>query len=107
MDILELLEQCRDFNWDQGNLHKNRDRHGVEFWECEEVFFNRPLLLSFDNRHSAEEARYFCLGKTDAGRRLFIVFTVRDLLVRVISARDMSRKERREYEHHEESNPDL
>jgi uncharacterized DUF497 family protein len=104
---LDLLEGCEGFDWDEGNLHKNRDRHGVEFWECEEIFFNRPLVVSPDSGHSQQEVRHYCLGKTDAGRRLFVVFTVRNERIRVISARDMSRRERKEYRRHEEDDPYL
>jgi uncharacterized protein len=66
--------------------------------EAEQVFFNRPVVVASDLCHSIEEPRYAALGQTDAGRRLSIVFTLRDTLVRVISARDMSRPERRIYE---------
>ncbi len=90
----ELL-QCTGFQWDEGNADKNWTLHQVTQAEAEQVFFNRPILVASDLRHSMEEARYASLGRTDAGRRLAIVFTLRDTLVRVISARDMSRSERR------------
>ncbi len=66
--------------------------------ETEEAFFNRPILVVPDHTHSQREQRYAGLGKTNAGRKLSIIFTVRGILVRVISARDMSRRERRFYE---------
>jgi hypothetical protein len=66
--------------------------------ECEQVFFNSPLLLAEDKVHSQSEVRYWGLGQTNAGRALFVVFTSRGDLVRVISARDMSRRERKAYE---------
>jgi uncharacterized protein len=66
--------------------------------KCEEVFFNLPLLLQSDDAHSQKEPRYYVLGHTIAGRRLFISFTVREEKIRVISARDMSKKERKIYE---------
>ncbi|MBA3071645.1 MAG: BrnT family toxin, partial [Nitrospirae bacterium] len=56
------------------------------------------LIAVQDAQHSQKEPRYFALGCTDAGRHLFIVFTIRENLIRVISARDMNRKERRLYE---------
>ena len=82
------------FDWDVGNLDKNA-RHGVDNREAEEVFFNQPLLLTPDERHSKDELRWRALGRTDAGRRLTVIFTVRKsgTLIRVISVRDMHRKE--------------
>jgi uncharacterized protein len=87
------------FDWDEGNEDKNEIRHGVGRAECEQVFFNRPLVRGKDEKHSRQENRFYALGRTDAGRELFIVFTVRGDLLRVISARDMSRRERRIYKH--------
>lgn len=86
------------FDWDEGNRDKNQERHLVLSGECEEVFFNLPLLLQSDPTHSQVEVRYYVLGKTNAGRRLFIAFTIREDKVRVISARDMSKRERKIYE---------
>ena len=92
------LTKLTGFDWDQGNREKNADKHGVTFRECEEIFFNAPLLLMDDEKHPHLEGRHYVLGKTDAGRTLFVAFTVRRTLIRVISARDMSRKERTIYE---------
>jgi uncharacterized DUF497 family protein len=86
------------FAWDEGNRTKNWERHQVSTAECEEVFFHLPLLLHEDIKHSQQEPRYYVLGKTDVGRRLFVVFTVRGTKIRVISARPMSRKERQLYD---------
>ena len=85
------------FDWDEGNITKNWDRHQVSSTECEEVFLNKPLLLADDVRHSANEVRNYALGQTDNGRLLFIAFTVRGTRIRVISARPMSGKERQIY----------
>lgn len=85
---------CIGFEWDQGNREKNKHTHGVSVGECEEVFFNIPLLLLEDQKHSQTEQRYFVLGTTNNFRHLFIAFTVRRGYIRVISARDMSKKER-------------
>lgn len=87
------------FDWDDGNARKN-EKHGVCQAEAEEVFFNQPLLLLEDARHGGRELRFHALGKTHEGRRLHITFTLRrnDTLIRVISARDMHRKERSAYE---------
>ena len=88
------------FDWDSGNARKSVDKHDVSQSEAEQLFFNTPLLLAADAKHSQREARYHALGKTDAGRQLHVTFTLRagDTLIRVISARDMHRKERAVYE---------
>ena len=88
------------FEWDVGNARKSVDKHGVSSSEAEQVFFNVPLLVADDARHSDAEPRYHALGKTDADRRLHITFTLRaeGTMIRVISARDMSRKERSVYD---------
>jgi uncharacterized protein len=88
------------FQWDEGNARKSSDKHGVTQAEAEQVFFNQPLLIAPDVSHSHGEIRYHALGMTDDGRLLHITFTLResDTLIRVISARDMHRKERTFYE---------
>ena len=85
------------FEWDEGNLDKSWDKHGVRHTEAEEIFLQQPLLVHDDPRHSTSEARCFALGRTRTERALFVVFTFRGVRIRVISARDMSRKERRIY----------
>lgn len=92
------LQGCVGFEWDDGNLEKNWERHRVAFWEAEEVFFNEPLVIRSDPRHSQIETRYFALGQSDAGRLLFVSFAIRGLLIRIISTRDMTRREARIYE---------
>ena len=92
------FEKFIGFQWDEGNKNKNLIKHQVENWECEQVFFNEPLLVLNDLKHSFTEKRWAVLGRTDAGRHLVVVFTKREKLLRVISARDMNRKERRFYE---------
>jgi hypothetical protein len=91
------LPGVEGFNWDEANLAKNWEKHRVTPWECEQVFFNVPLVVADDLAHSTVEPRYYVLGQTDAERRLFIVFTIRRRRIRIISARDMSPKERRTY----------
>ena len=92
--------QVTGFDWDDGNSRKNAEKHGVNQSEAEGIFFNEPLLLLEDPKHSQTEARFHALGGTDDGRLLHITFTLRHngTLVRVISARDMHRKERAVYE---------
>ncbi|HYU31328.1 MAG TPA: BrnT family toxin [Thermoanaerobaculia bacterium] len=88
-----------EFDWDGGNAEKNWLRHRVSQSESEQVFFNRPLVVSEDELHSHGEARYYALGRTDLSRLLFVVYTLRGEKIRVISARDMTRREQKEYEH--------
>lgn len=94
---VSFLENIKGFEWDEANIQKNWERHKVSFIESEEIFFNEPLLVELDHDHSKTENRYFALGKTDLERLLLIVFTLRGDKIRVISARDMSKKERRYY----------
>ena len=101
MDWDERLAECEGFQWDAGNSAKIWDRHRVTPGECEELFFNQPLIVGSDERHSANEERFYALGRSDSGRLMFVVFTIRGCLIRVISARDMSRKERRIFSSHE------
>ena len=93
----ELVE-WEGFDWDEGNLIKNWEKHRVSAVECEQVFFNSPLVAGLDVTHSNREPRYYALGITDGKRTLFLAFTVRNKLIRVISARDMSKKERKVFE---------
>ena len=88
------------FDWNHGNERKSVDKHEVTQAEAEQIFFNEPLLLTGDTKHSQSEQRFHTLGKTDLERKLHITFTLRhdDSKIRVISARDMSRKERDDYE---------
>ncbi len=92
------LSEFDGFLWVKGNDVKNSISHDVSKFEAEQVFFNEPLLLYYDERHSLCEERYYVLGNTDDGRRLMIAFVERGKLIRVISARDMSKKEREGYE---------
>jgi uncharacterized DUF497 family protein len=93
----DILAHCTSFQWDAGNAEKNWKRHRVSQAESEQVFFNRPLVVAPDVAHSDNEPRLAALGKTSVDRRLSVVFTIRGTLVRVISARDMSPKDRRFY----------
>ena len=98
MDELESLE---GFDWDDGNRNKNWITHKVRWTECEMVFFNQPLIILDDHKHSEIETRYYAFGKTDIDRKLLIVFCKRGNRIRVISARDMNKKEKKFYEDQE------
>jgi uncharacterized DUF497 family protein len=94
------LDQIAGFDWDDGNRRKSADKHDVSQAEAESVFFNDPLIVVEDARHSEREPRLNALGKTAQNRLLHITFTLRQngTMIRVISARDMHRKERKAYE---------
>lgn len=93
------LSDITGFDWDEGNARKN-DKHNVSMAEAEQVFFNEPLLVLEDSKHSKKEPRFHALGKSDEKRQLHITFTLRQAgeKIRIISARDMHKKERVIYE---------
>ncbi len=95
---MRLFPHPVQFNWDQGNVRKNIAKHQIKNEEAEEVFVNQPIVLVKDKKHSQKEARLMILGKTDKKRLLSVIFTQRGKKIRIISARLMSRKERRLYE---------
>lgn len=86
------------FDWDEGNLDKNEKKHGINWKECEEIFKNQPLAILPDYEHSNKEERYEVFGKTDGGRELVLIFTVRRNLIRIISARSQNKHERKKYQ---------
>jgi hypothetical protein len=95
---MERLARCTGFDWDSGNAPKHLERHRVTTGECEQVFFQEPLLIAADLKHSRAEERWAAWGRTAEGRALTIVFTLRGERIRPLSARDMNRRERRLYE---------
>lgn len=95
---MKVLPKPVSFEWDKGNSEKNWHKHGVTNQEAEEVFINKLSLVFEDQKHSLEEKRYMVWGTTKKGRKLSIIFTVRKSHIRIISARDISLKERRKYE---------
>jgi uncharacterized DUF497 family protein len=97
MGVYDDIAKCIGFDRDDGNQGKNWEKHKVTDGECEEVFFNDPLVAGIDPKHSRRERRCFALGHTRSGRFLFVAFTIRDNRIRVISARDMTEKELRRY----------
>jgi hypothetical protein len=93
----DLVAGLEGFEWDEGNSAKNWLRHDVQQAEAEQALLNTPLVVNVTQKHGAGEPRYIALGQTDAGRLLTVVFTVRGTKVRVISARAMSKPERKIY----------
>ncbi|MFZ5806542.1 MAG: BrnT family toxin [Verrucomicrobiota bacterium] len=98
MDWVRLLAEVEGFQWDSGNDQKNLVKHAVTCQEAESIFRNQPLIIGDNTLHSQQEHRAYALGKTDAKRLLYISFTIRSNRIRIISARDMSKEERRDYE---------
>lgn len=94
------FELITGFDWDAGNERKNVEAHQVSQTDAEELFFNQPLIVSADEGRSTQEPRWHALGNADSGRKLHVTFTLREnkTKIRIISARDMSRKERKIYE---------
>ncbi len=92
------LNNLAGFDWNRFNKEKNMIKHQVHYKECEEVFFNKPLIFFKDERHSVKEKRYGVFGQTDRKRLLTIIFTIRNNKIRVISGRNQNKKERRAYE---------
>ena len=107
MDPLEVLADCTGFDWDEGNADKNWKKHRVTASECEQVFFNQPLVVAKDLEHFKREMRFYALGQTHAGRLLFVVVTIRQDLIRIVSARNMNRNEQKRYQQHEEKDTEL
>jgi len=94
--IPEFFEDIEGFQWDDANSAKNWIRHQVSQTEAEQVFLNRPVVVT--DARVGTEGRWFAFGRTDADRLLTVVFTIRGPLLRVISARPMSRAERKSHD---------
>lgn len=92
------LSKIKGFNWDEDNATKNKEKHNVDKSESEQIFFNKPLVILPDAEHSKTEKRFGALGITNENRRLAIFFTIRNKKIRIISARDQSKKEREFYQ---------
>ncbi len=100
------VESLVGFDWDDGNIYKNKEKHGLNYKRIEEIFFNEPLIVVEDFFHSENECRCMAFGRDDANTKLLVVFTARDRLIRVISAREMTKKEKKFYENNK-NNPYL
>lgn len=98
MDLEYLLARTDHFMWDSFNREKNWMKHRVTKDECEEVILDDQVVFTEDPRHSVTEQRWIALGRTLLERHLFIAFTIRETGIRIISARPMNKKERRNYE---------
>jgi len=94
---MKSFPPSKSFEWDEGNINKNWDKHRAHYLECEEIFFNEPIMTKVEKREVSQEERVSALGVTNEGRFLFVVFTMRRGRIRVVSARDMNKKERKIY----------
>ncbi|TAK58076.1 MAG: BrnT family toxin [Bacteroidetes bacterium] len=94
---MDTEHSIKGFEWDPGNQSKNYEKHGVSWLECEQVFFNKPIYILPDIKHSSLEDHFYILGQTNRERLLLISFTLRNDKIRVVSARDMNKKERSYY----------
>lgn len=97
MSISPDFNKLHGFDWDKANINKNKEKHNVEYRECEEIFTNKPLVFIEDKQHSQSENRWGALGKTNKGRQLAVYFTIRNEKIRIISARDQGRKDKLAY----------
>jgi len=96
---MRILPEPIAFQWDNGNIIKNFEKHNVTIQEAEETFSNEPFVTVEDIKHSTHiEKRFQALGQTKTNRKLFVAFTIRDKKIRIISIRDMKKKERIAYE---------
>ncbi len=95
---IQSISESEGFDWDKGNVDKNAVTHQISCEEAEQVFLNRPLFFIDDPQHSRKESRIKAFGKTDEGKMLTVSFTMRGQKIRVISARNMNRRERNAYE---------
>jgi len=92
------FNKLTEFDWDEGNFKKNWNKHRITHIESEEIFFNKPLLLFPDAKHSGKEKRFIALGRSKEGKWLFVSHTIRDEKIRIISSRLQNKKERGIYE---------
>ena len=104
---MKIFPEPKSFDWDEGNINKNWDKHRVHHLECEEVFFNEPIITKAEKRGIPQEERVSALGVTNEGRFLFVVSTIRRGRIRVISARDMNKKERKIYHEKIKKHPEI
>ena len=87
-----------DFEWDDAKAESDERKHGVPFTEAETIFADPLSLTGYDPAHSDDEDRYITMGMSAEGRLLIVSHTDRGDKVRLISAREASRRERRDYE---------
>ncbi len=87
-----------DFEWDDAKAEANERKHGVTFSEAMTVFGDPISVTGYDPKHADDEDRFLTMGTSLAGRLLVVSHTDRDNLIRIISARVATRRERKDYE---------
>lgn len=91
-------DKIAEFEWDEGNIDKSYQKHGITPNEAEEIFLDENLLELEDLKHSQGEKRFIAIGLTSQKKLLFCAYTIRKSKIRIISARVANKKERRLYE---------
>ncbi|MEK9200467.1 MAG: BrnT family toxin [Patescibacteria group bacterium] len=95
---MTIKADIQGFEWDQGNSVKNLKKHGISTIETEEIFLDEHLKVEIDIKHSESEQRYIAFGKTQKERVLFVVFTMRQGKIRIVSSRIANQKEKLKYD---------
>jgi uncharacterized protein len=91
-------EMLMDFEWDDANADSNERKHGVAYSEAMTVFADALSVTGYDPRHADDEDRFLTMGVSVHGRLLVVSHTDRGDVVRIISARAATRRERKDYE---------
>ncbi len=86
------------FEWDENKAEQNLKKHGVSFEEASTIFGDPLERTIHDPLHSEAEDRFISLGQSERRRLLVVVFTERGDKIRIISAREATRRERKDYE---------
>ncbi len=84
-----------DFEWDDAKEQANRKKHRLDFRTAAKVFLD-PHVIEFDDRDADDELRFNAIGMVD-GRMLFVTYTMRGAVIRIISARGAEPHEKRKY----------
>ena len=87
-----------EFEWDEAKAAANLAKHAVSFEEAKTVFDDPVYVDFYDPDHSQDENRYIMIGQSGQGRLLLVSYTERDDIIRLISAREVTRGEREAYE---------
>ena len=86
------------FEWDESKAQENEEKHGVSFEEAKTVFNDPFSITIYDPDHSEDEDRYLDMGSSVNGRVLVVSYTERKNSIRIISSREATRREQRNYE---------
>jgi uncharacterized protein len=98
LPVERLYTRAVEYEWDPEKDRVNREKHGISFAEASTVFLDPLAATVADERHSIEELRFRTVGYTATERLVLVAHTDRDDGIRIISARDATPRERRQYE---------